>query len=148
MGPFGDPMIYLFKEENQMATICPNIVIISRQVDQISKINRGRFDNKYSISEKYDTIITSSPKVITVNLTPTGSCVVTASHVKFAYAVKYDIVYDISLLMDKLSFDEIVTYGAFDVGFIWLDENEISKISIYDSATNMKNYLEISKGGL
>jgi hypothetical protein len=147
MGPFGDPMIYLFKEENQMANICPNIVITSSQVDQISKINRGRFDNKYSIP-KDDTIITSSPKVINVNLTPTGSCVVTASHVKFAYEVKYDIVYDVSLLMDKLSFDEIVTYGTFDVGFIWLDENEISKISIYDSATNMKNYLEISKGGL
>lgn len=130
-----------------MANICPNIVITSNKVDQISQINRGRFDNKYSIT-KDDTIVTSSPKVITVNLTPNGSCVVTASNVKFAYEVRYDIVYDVSLLMDKLSFDEIITYSGFDVGFIWIDENEISKISRYDSVTNMKNYLEISKGGL
>ena len=129
-----------------MANICPNIVITSSKVEQISQINRGRFDVKYHT--KKDDIIVSSPKVINVNLTPTGSCIVTASNVKFAYAVRYDVVYDIPSAMYKLSFDEIETFNEFDVGFIWIDENEISKISRYDSVTNMKNYLEISKGGL
>ena len=129
-----------------MANICPNIVITSNKVEQISQINRGRFDVKYHT--KKDDIIVSSPKVINVNLTPTGSCIVTASNVKFAYAVRYDVVYDIPSAMHKLSFDEIETFNEFDVGFIWIDENEISKISRYDSVTNMKNYLEISKGGL
>lgn len=130
-----------------MANICPKIKITTSQVDQVSQLNRGRYDNKYYIP-KDDKIVTSSPKIVKVYLTPTGSSVSTASNVKFAYKVEYSVIYDISSVMHKLSSDEIETYNEFDVGFIWLDENEIGKISRYDDVTNMKNYLEISKGGL
>ena len=130
-----------------MANICPKIKITTSQVEQVSQINRSRFDNKYYIT-KDDKIETSSPKIVKVYLTPTGSCVSTASNVKFAYKVEYSVIYDISSVIYKLPSDEIETYNEFDVGFIWLDENEIGKISRYDDVTNMKNYLEISKGGL